>query len=278
MSYQEFSPPPALAKHVRLIWQFEGAADSAASPVQRIVADGHPELILHFGDPYAEVDAQGNAVTQVHALFAGQLTRPLLLRPAARPGVLGVRFFPAAARAFFSLPMQTLRDRRVALAALWGEDATHSVMAGLLQAQDGAARVAHVAGVLRARLAQSTSPSDAGIARGAQRLLADDARIALDELALACKLSRRQFERTFLTEVGVSPRLFASIVRFRKLFDALEQQTLRVRHWAEAAHFAGYFDQAHMNRDFKRFAGLAPQAFCKTLGGLSAAMVGAAPP
>jgi transcriptional regulator GlxA family with amidase domain len=100
----------------------------------------------------------------------------------------------------------------------------------------------------------------------------------LDALAAECGLSRRQFERRFLVEVGVSPGLLAGVARFRKLFDALEQETLRVRHWAEAAHAAGYFDQAHMNRDFKRFAGLPPQAFCKTLGGLSAAMLGANAP
>ena len=281
MSYREFSPPPELAQHIRLIWQFEAPAHAGAEPepqsLQRIVPDGHPELILHFGDPYSEVDADGNATRQAQALFAGQLTGPLLLQAGAHTGVLGVRFRPAAARAFFGVPMQELTDRRIALVDLWGESAAQGIL-GLATKSEPDERVVFVAAALRERLAATATPMDAGIARSVEILLAQDTRASLDDLAADCSLSRRQFERRFLTEVGVSPRLLAGIARFRKLFDALEQDTLRIRHWAEAAHAAGYFDQAHMNRDFKRFAGLPPQAFCQGLGGLSAAMVGAEVP
>ena len=279
MSYSEFSPPPELAQHVRLIWQFEATVaacgDGEPQPVQRIVPDGHAELILHFGDPYAEVDAYGNTVIQAHALFAGQLTRPLLLRAGQHAGVIGIRFRPAAARAFLGVPMQELTDRRVALTALWGESALRLVQA-LKATRDSTARTNVVAAVLTDRLATTLTPTDTGIARCAEILLARDVPASLGDLAADCNLSRRQFERRFLTDVGVSPRLFAGIARFRSLFDALEQDTLRIQHWADAAHATGYYDQAHMNRDFKRFAGLPPQAFCQSLGGLSAAMVGAA--
>lgn len=280
MSYQEFSPPPALARHVRLIWQYQSqthVSDGPGEPLQRIVPDGHPELILHFAQPYAEVDPEGTAVPQVQALFAGQLTRPLLLQQAPRAGVLGIRFRPAAARAFFAQPMQTLTDRRVALAALWGELPAYDLLEACV-ASEPYTRVAQVSNVLIRRLSASPTPMDLQIDHCAERLLTPAASAEVDALAAYCNVSRRQFERRFLAEVGISPRLLASIARFRTLFDALERDTLRVRHWAEAAQIAGYFDQAHMNREFKRFAGLSPQLFCQTLGGLSAAMVGAESP
>ena len=177
MSYSEFSPPPELAQHVRLIWQFEATATACGNdelqPVQRIVPDGHAELILHFGDPYAEVDAYGNTVIQAHALFAGQLTRPLLLRAGQHAGVIGIRFRPAAARAFLGVPMQELTDRRVALTELWGESALRLVQA-LKATRDSTARTNVVAAVLTDRLATTLTPTDTGIARCAEILLARD--------------------------------------------------------------------------------------------------------
>lgn len=286
MPYSESSPPSALAPYVRLIWQYQSDADArdgaradadARAPLQRIVPDGHPELILHFGQPYAEVDAMGNVLAQAPALFAGQLTGPLLLQQAPGAGVLGVRFRPAGARVFFDTPMHRLRDQRVPLSKLWCARRVDDLHRGLLAAPDAEARVAYVSGALSVRLAESRAPADSKIAQCAEQLLMQQG-LAMAAMAAYCTCSRRQFERRFLAEVGVSPRLLASIARFRTLFDALEQDSLRVRHWGEAAQMAGYFDQAHMNREFKRFAGLSPQAFCQALGGLSAAMVGAEVP
>jgi len=94
----------------------------------------------------------------------------------------------------------------------------------------------------------------------------------LTDFARECDLSLRQLERRFRAQVGITPRLFANVIRFRSVFDRLnghERPDL-----ASLANDAGYFDQSHMNRDFHRFLGLSPSAYLTQLRGLIGAPPG----
>ena len=85
-------------------------------------------------------------------------------------------------------------------------------------------------------------------------------------------MSARQLERRMVAATGMSPKLFASIIRFRAVFDELQKGTPST--WLKAAVDTGYFDQAHMVRAFRRFAGQPPTEYLRTAGLLSAALIG----
>ena len=92
--YREFFPEPALAAHVHCLWSFEGVE---AGIEQAVPPDGRCELIVHLAQPYEERADDGRWQAQPPRLFAGQLTRPLVLRSRGAVDVLGVRFHPAGA-------------------------------------------------------------------------------------------------------------------------------------------------------------------------------------
>ncbi len=280
MFYTELPPDPSLAHHIRCIWVFD-AGDAtgdagATDETQRIVPDGHPELVLHYGDRFAEVGDDNVATTQSRLVFAGQISRPLVLRPGAKAGVIGVRFHPAGARALLGMAMMENTDVRLDLTSVWNRDSEH-LLDEVHSAGDAFARVRVVEKFLMQRLSQSRVAPDAAISHCVNLLRNATTHLTIDDLATQSGLSSRQLERRFLHEVGIPPRLLASIFRFRRLFDAVEQEEATSGRWAGAAFAAGYFDQAHMIRDFKRFAGQPPQAFYRSLNGLSAAMVGGEP-
>jgi transcriptional regulator GlxA family with amidase domain len=69
-------------------------------------------------------------------------------------------------------------------------------------------------------------------------------------------LGIRQFERRFIQQVGMRPKLFARITRFEA---ALESKArFATRSWTEVAHDFGYYDQMHMVHDFAEFTGGTP--------------------
>lgn len=255
MRYEEFAPPAALADYVHCLWVFEG--QDAAEP-QRIVPDGRCELILHWRAPYLERD--GEAWTpQPRALFAGQLTRPLHLLAREPAGVVGVRFRTAGAAPFLQSHVNPFTDRRLPLAGA----------PDLRDVADETQRLAVAAAYVTERLVPRFQ--DRKVATAVAELRGSEGRIPLDELAAKVELSPRMLQRRFLEAVGVPPRMLASIVRFRRVFDAL--QSGEVQNWTDAAQAAGYFDHPQMARDFRRFIGCTPSEFLAAERGLAVHLV-----
>jgi len=79
---------------------------------------------------------------------------------------------------------------------------------------------------------------------------------AIDHIAQTLHVSMRQLQRLFGRHVGVSPKKFANIVRFFHMFKTLIKTG--TGDLAQKAYELGYCDQAHFNREFKKFSGLTP--------------------
>jgi methylphosphotriester-DNA--protein-cysteine methyltransferase len=80
-------------------------------------------------------------------------------------------------------------------------------------------------------------------------------------------LSARQIERLFARQVGLPPKGLARIVRFQRVLAAIDRGV--PRDWAAAALEAGYYDQAHLARDFREIAGETPLAYARRRHGIS---------
>jgi AraC-like DNA-binding protein len=68
-------------------------------------------------------------------------------------------------------------------------------------------------------------------------------------------ISSRQLERRFKSRVGLLPKLFCRMQRFQRVFQEIDEDR---PNWVEAAMSCGYYDQAHLIRDFRDFSGKTP--------------------
>ena len=94
-------------------------------------------------------------------------------------------------------------------------------------------------------------------------LLRLNGNITIEQVASMACLSLRQFERVCKNRVGLPPKLFARLIRFSKAYRIRESCT--DISWTSIAYECGYFDQMHLIRDFKEFAGVAPGIIEKEL-------------
>jgi AraC-like DNA-binding protein len=79
--------------------------------------------------------------------------------------------------------------------------------------------------------------------------------IRVRKLASMCNVSERQLERLFLERVGIAPKLYMRIRRFRSVLNYFEDPPDTTRtSFAETAAAFGYVDQSHLARDFRDFA------------------------
>lgn len=95
------------------------------------------------------------------------------------------------------------------------------------------------------------------IARISHSIFKNKGLVSIDSLAYDANMSLRNFERRFIDEVGMSPKLYTRITRF---FLALENKMMHPqKNWTAITHESGYFDQAHFIKECKEFSSRAPE-------------------
>src|SRR5438874_12355073 len=112
MRYQEIMPSASAGRFVQCYWMLEDAAPEPG--VQRIVPDGRAELIVNLGLPF-ELQTEAGWKRQPRCFFFGQITGPLLIRPAGPIRTIGIRFHPHTAGRLLKLPICEMTDTMVSI-------------------------------------------------------------------------------------------------------------------------------------------------------------------
>jgi AraC-like DNA-binding protein len=224
MLYRESPPRVESQSFLHCLWTLE--TDGGA--VQRIVPDGRPELIVNLGAPF-ESFRDGRWRRQPRAFLTGQLTGPLLVRPAGAAHIVAARFQPQGAARVFAFAL----DRIV--------DDVHPVEIHASTVEE-----------LESALLAHVRPSDPIVDEAVRRLMECESTADIG-------ISPRHLERRFKARAGIGPKLFSRIQRFQRVFREIETGG----NWVEAALACGYYDQAHLVRDMRQFAGEAPSTLLK---------------
>jgi methylphosphotriester-DNA--protein-cysteine methyltransferase len=102
------------------------------------------------------------------------------------------------------------------------------------------------------------------ISSAALHMVQHSGMIRVDRVASRSSLGVRQFERRFIAEIGISPKLFARVARFQSVLDA---KILRQNYsWTNLAYEYGFHDQMHMIKDFRSLSGFSPEQLIERFG------------
>jgi AraC-like DNA-binding protein len=199
-----------------------------------------------------------------------------------------VRFTPMGAHLFLGLPMHLIANEALDLEQI------DPALARVLMSRIGVAgswadRFAAMESLIAERVAEAEIPSCIGSAW--RRLVATDGRIALGSLASEVDCSHRTLIARFRTCVGFPPKTIARLLRFNRAVRSLdrlcrtranepaskpyieaeqaEDRLVGAIRWADLAADCGYFDQAHLIKDFREFAGSPPAAFLRHVSHLN---------
>jgi len=174
-----------------------------------------------------------------------------------------IHFQPSGFNALFGIPMSELADFAFDAHGVIGSQVS-VLERELCDTQDFAERIRITEKHLM-RLARLQDRPD-GVAIAANSLYARHGLIDVKSMATFCGISIRQFERRFAAQIGVSPKLFARIIRFNAVVD----NKLRAPNaaWSHIAQERDYHDQMHLVHDCKAFTGESPTQFMKRLGGV----------
>lgn len=232
---------PLLASYVDFIWISEHYVQPHAK--ERVLPTGTMGLIV-------DLDGRGR-----EASVDGARSKSFLLDTSKPLNVMGVSLKPGGGFPFFGPVVGELKDSSASLDALWGQQA-RDLREQVLEASTSAQRVTIVERHLLARLRRTRSIHPAvGHALSAFK----DGRVSVSSVTNESKLNPRRFIELFRQEVGMTPKAFCRIARFKQALATVEVDP--ATDWTDIALRCGYYDQAHFNHDFREFAGVTPSTY-----------------
>jgi AraC-like DNA-binding protein len=257
--YASRTPMPPLDTCVERLWLL---SDAPAHSKERIAASGTIDLGINLHENEFRIydpakPERGKRFSG--AVVSGTHSGPFVIDPRELVSVIGVRFKPGGAFPFFGTPASELTDAHVDLKALWGTSAIE-LRERLCEAKTPAERfnllekalVAHLFRPLEHHYAVRFALDTFGRA---------DSGLAIRDVARDACLSQRRFIQLFTREVGMSPKLFCRVRRFRQALETVRWTA--VPNWGRVAVDCGYYDQSHLIHDFRLFSNLSPAEFVR---------------
>lgn len=223
--------------------------------VHRGLPSRHPTFIVGIGEPIGVIRQTDpwQAPRDYRVVISGfQATHALIAHDGRQEGV-AFELTPLGFRALFGMPVAQLWDLSLELDEIAGPVADElwerlQVPAGW---PERFAICDEVLGRMLGEIAVRRELDNAW-----KLLVRSGGTAGVDWLAGEVGWSRQALTRRFREEFGLSPKLAGRVMRFeraREMLGGRDGPSI-----AEVAASCGYFDQAHMNRDFVELAGLPP--------------------
>ncbi len=246
---------PALS---RWVVDLHGFVEAGTTPIRRTeFAVPYVVIVLELGPPLTFLSGTSDGSPGSHngGFLGGVSERPATMAHTGYQEGIQINLTPPAARLWLGCSLTEFAGGTVAL-----HDVLPPKLRGLQErlasVPDWGKRFDVVERALINQLAEPTLHTGV-VEWSLRRIQARGGDQNVRELSRELGYSQKQLNRIFREWVGVSPKMHARIVRFERLMRLLRART--DRSWAELAAHLGFYDQSHLHRDVRHFAGCTPR-------------------
>lgn len=166
-------------------------------------------------------------------------------------------FRPDAFHRLFNVPPEEIKEKFLPLT-----DIAASLHSSFVSADTISKKIA-IAETFFSKLSPTANPL---IAASLDYIIRQRGQVTIDQLTNFTGLHPRQLERKFTTAIGLSPKKFSGIIRMHGFLRQLRPQKLSL---TQCAYESGYYDQAHLIREFRHITGLTPSQYQKSAAPLA---------
>jgi AraC-like DNA-binding protein len=198
------------------------------------------------------VDSEG--IIADSPAITGPKNKPIGLKFGADYLMLKVSFHPTGLYRLLRIPMKKTVNNGLD-ATLFFTKEIKAVNDKLIQSTSYDDMIEIVSAFIDKQIEKGIAPEEP-IDGVAIKMLNPLAKNTLPEWASIACLSLRQFERSFITRVGISPKMYLRIVRFENAMKVKNNSP--EKSWSEIAQECEYNDSSHLLREFRQFAEFAP--------------------
>ena len=257
MNYQTYKPHQDLESIVKFYWTLEVPFDPN-NQKQKIVPDGCIEMTFNFGNPIKRFVSGKDFVFQSKAMLMGQRTQTFEILPAGHVDTFAICFYPIGFANFVDLSLDKWLDQEVPLSEVFEAGEAYVLEQQIMQAASTQERIVHIEGFLLRKLKEHDTISHI-VRSTVDSLLQSNGSAPIHTLVKEEGGQRRQLERHFKKQIGISPKQLGKAIRLQTTLHLLlnkKNETL-----TDIAYESEYFDQNHFIKDFKDLMGLSPKEF-----------------
>ena len=262
MIYRYIQPSPHLRPYINryMLLHFRFSAADLA-PVKPFVPSPSQGITFYPRGFLTEHNPEtGIATRRPQTVIFGQHLSRLNLRLCQDEYLmLDVSFQPGVLSKFIRLPLGEFTDRNIDAEAVLSAEirAVNEQLANAVQYE----QLTEIVETYRWQRIQRLHIDLQPIEKVSRLVLANAVPVSMDNWAADACLSISAFERRFRQQMGISPKLFARIIRFDRAVQ-LRATNLGLD-WLGVALQSGYTDYQHLAKEFKEFGGATPVGFIR---------------
>jgi AraC-like DNA-binding protein len=257
MDYQTYKPHPDLDTIVKCYWTLEVLAQKNTQR-QLILPDGCVDMCFTLGDDIKRYKADDDFVIQPRQMLLGQITEQFYIEPTGYVNTFAIRFYPYGFANFIDLPLNELGNKETPLNKLFGDKKTEELSQEIIQAKTTKERINIIDTFLFDRL-NNKATIDSIVKSTIDTMILSKGSKPLNAILKDDLTKRRQLERNFIKQIGLSPKQLSKVIRLQATLQMLLNQTTETL--TGIAYENEYYDQAHFIKDFKEFTGVTPKDF-----------------
>jgi AraC-like DNA-binding protein len=263
MIYQTLIPSPPLSLAAESIWIYSGYRPPHI--LERVLPSGTAEMIVQLRDEsFRCYDPKTFALSQTlqGPLIVGPRTDAQVIDTMQQLDVMGVHFRPGGTGMLFPMPADELSGLDLPVDSIW-DGFGSKLRESLDRATTAQGKLKVMECLLRERW-RDGSRLHRAIPVALEQIEEANEGFKIGDLADELGLSFRRFIEVFTSHIGLSPKAYFRVRRFQKALRAIHRGMSSS--WADLASQCGWYDQAHMIRDFRALAGLTPGEYLKLNG------------
>lgn len=257
MDYQTYEPHTNLKSLVSCYWTLEVPKQSEPQK-QRIVPDGCIEMAFILGDDIKRYTFENEFILQPRAMMLGQTIEPFYIEPTGFVKTFAVRFYPYGFANFVSEPISNFANKETPINQLFGIENAEDFEQKIINAKNTEQRISITEKFLLDKLNDEKTINRI-VKNTVDSLLFTNGSASINSILKDDLSKRRQLERNFKKQIGVSPKQLGKVIRLQTALKMLLDP--KSENLTEIAYKSEYFDQAHFIKDFREFTGINPKEF-----------------
>lgn len=257
MNYQRYKPHSALESLVKFYWTLEVPFD-INNHKQKIIPDGCIEMTFNLGDKIKRYTSDTEFIFNPNAMVMGQLTKSYYIEPVGNVDTIAICFYPHGFTNFVNIPLENLVDKETPIQNIFNEVQANRLEQSIIKATSTKERIEIIETFLLNKLNEEVTIEKI-VKTTVNALLTTKGSTPINIILKDNLSKRRQLERHFKKQIGISPKQLSKVIRLHATLQMLVSQ--KPETLTDIAYENEYFDQNHFIKDFKEFVGITPKEF-----------------